>query len=816
MVAIVRFFCLIASMWSVAHAFHRLPSMLLRNSHRRSVPNSSCLKFAGTSTATSTAAAYHFRGGTPNSAVSAASGARVTGFHSLRMSSTSSPMTTTSSSSNSLSSLLNKSATVPTQFVFVGGKGGVGKTSSSSALAIALSDAGLRTLIVSTDPAHSLGDALDVNLSNGMVTPIVTESNLWALEIDVDGAIEEFQDMAQSLNAERLAESLGVPKDIIDTLGLSDLASIFTNPPPGIDEIVALTKIFQYADEKLPNGAPKYERIIIDTAPTGHTVRLLQLPAFLNSVTGKLIKFRAKLMTAVDMFKNIFGGGERDPSASLGGALNRLEDLQANVARVKQTLTDSSKTQFVVVTIPTTLAVAESKRLVSSLRGEGIRVSTILCNQILADDAGSKYVDTRRHSQRKCIDKVNAAAAASAAASDSMYPTVEITEVPYVDTEVTGIYGLRFFSTLAHAPKPKTATNPINSRKLTIFGGKGGVGKTTSAASWGVLLSDSGLKTLVISTDPAHSLGDAFGERLSGVPRMLDQNAASGGQLWAMEVDPDTALEEFRELIQGALGKGGEGGMAGGAAGGMGMPDFKGDISEMLSGINDPPPGTDEVVAMTKVVTYLEEGCELPSGQTVKFDRIVLDTAPTGHTLRMLQLPDFLQALVRKLKKIRDKAGNLGGMLGMMGGGGGSGSGEKTEEVIDSERRLEKFERRMERLDELLHNPRDAEFTVVTIPTEVATAETVRLITSLKDESIGMRRLIINQVLPHRTSDDNAEADAAAVVYLNRLRAGQQASIRELQGLADASQATMIKVPYFDMEVRTVYGLRVVGATIFK
>ena len=73
-----------------------------------------------------------------------------------------------------------------TQFVFVGGKGGVGKTSSSSAIAIAFSDAGLRTLLVSTDPAHSLGDALDVNLRSGTVVPITTESNLWALEIDVD------------------------------------------------------------------------------------------------------------------------------------------------------------------------------------------------------------------------------------------------------------------------------------------------------------------------------------------------------------------------------------------------------------------------------------------------------------------------------------------------------------------------------------------------------------------------------------------------------------------------------------------------------
>ena len=93
--------------------------------------------------------------------------------------------TDSSLSPSSISSLM-KPSSQGTQFVFVGGKGGVGKTSSSSAIAIAFSDTGLRTLLVSTDPAHSLGDALDVNLRSGTVVPITTESNLWALEIDVN------------------------------------------------------------------------------------------------------------------------------------------------------------------------------------------------------------------------------------------------------------------------------------------------------------------------------------------------------------------------------------------------------------------------------------------------------------------------------------------------------------------------------------------------------------------------------------------------------------------------------------------------------
>jgi arsenite-transporting ATPase len=280
-----------------------------------------------------------------------------------------------------------------------------------------------------------------------------------------------------------------------------------------------------------PNGRPRYDRIVIDTAPTGHTIRLLQLPEFLNSVTGKLIKFRFKLMTAVDTFKNLFGGNQAANNTDMGGALSKLESLQARVARVKETLQNPSLTQFVVVTIPTSLAVAESKRLVSSLQKENIKVSSILCNQVITEDLGLSYMQTRSRAQRRCIDVLNRATTDPAISGETegknLYPKIEVTEVPYVDTEVTGIFGLKYFSQIAHNPKANTATNPMDSKKLTVFGGKGGVGKTTSAASWAVSLSVSGLKTLVISTDPAHSLGDAFLEKLNGVPRLLDQSQVS-------------------------------------------------------------------------------------------------------------------------------------------------------------------------------------------------------------------------------------------------------------------------------------------------
>lgn len=120
-----------------------------------------------------------------------------------------------------------------TSFVFVGGKGGVGKTSTSSAVALAASDSNLKTLIVSTDPAHSLGDALQIPLQSGEIVPVVTEVNLWALEIDVESALDEFKNILSALNSDSIAKSTGIPVDLINSVGLDDVSAIFANPPPG-------------------------------------------------------------------------------------------------------------------------------------------------------------------------------------------------------------------------------------------------------------------------------------------------------------------------------------------------------------------------------------------------------------------------------------------------------------------------------------------------------------------------------------------------------------------------------------------------------
>lgn len=369
----------------------------------------------------------------------------------------SSLVSTSTSSADGLNWLLTKTNDV--KFCFVGGKGGVGKTSTSSAIAIQLSDMGFRTLVVSTDPAHSLGDALGLALSPGQVTPVLTDPNLSALEIDVEAAMESFRNMAKELDANVLARNLGIPVEMIQSLGLSDMGKLLADPPPGIDEVLALQSIFKLSTELDARGRPRFDRIVIDTAPTGHTLRLLQLPEFLNSFTGKVMKFRSKLQSAISTFQTMFSGGKSAPSAvnKLDSLWTKMENLQAYMAQLKTTLRDGDRTQFTVVTIPTALAVAESKRLISSLQGQDIRVAAILCNQVLLDAAGLRYVDTRKAAQRRCIDTLR---------QSSSHLNLEVQEVGYVDTEVVGIPGLRFFAALAHR-------YPEKSRLLTIFGGKG-------------------------------------------------------------------------------------------------------------------------------------------------------------------------------------------------------------------------------------------------------------------------------------------------------------------------------------------------------
>lgn len=259
-------------------------------------------------------------------------------------------------------------------------------------------------------------------------------------------------------------------------------------------------------------------------------------------------------------------------------------------------------------------------------------------------------------------------------------------------------------------------------------------------------------------------------------------------------------LEEFQNLIQTTLSSNKNDDSNGGGSfmSSLGLPNLSNELSELLSGMKEPPPGTDEVIALTKIISYLDNGYILPDGNIIKFDRIVLDTAPTGHTLRMLQLPQFLQKLIIKIKKIKEKTDPLSG---------------NSNNSNNNDDKLLEFQNKMKRLETILHSSKDCEFTGVTIPTELATSETLRLLIALKEDNILVRRVIINQILPILDKNDIQNTISS---YLTKVRNGQMKSIQELQLLSKNSNINLIQVPFYDMEVRTVYGLRVISKAIFN
>lgn len=177
--------------------------------------------------------------------------------------------------------------------IFVGGKGGVGKTTVSSALAVHLASTNFDSniLVISTDPAHSLGDALDVDLKSSRGEPVVltdpvTGGRLAACEVDAAAALADFRENVAAFDVDRLAGALGVSPSLLDSLGLGEFSSLLNNPPPGLDELVALSKVLDR------DGTSEYDVIIVDTAPTGHTLRLYVL--FVSLVT-------------LDMYPEFFG-----------------------------------------------------------------------------------------------------------------------------------------------------------------------------------------------------------------------------------------------------------------------------------------------------------------------------------------------------------------------------------------------------------------------------------------------------------------------------------------------------------------------------
>ncbi|MFC7006751.1 ArsA family ATPase [Halalkalicoccus salilacus] len=261
-------------------------------------------------------------------------------------------------------------------YVLYGGKGGVGKTTMAAATALASARDDTATLVISTDPAHSLSDTLETDVP-AEPARIREEVPLFAAEIDPDQALESGGPLGD-VGGEGLGGFEGLLGDEDGESPLGDLLG--GGAMPGADEAAAMRQLLQYLDDD------RFDRVVIDTAPTGHTLRLLELPEVMDTMVGRLLQLRQRLQGAFEGMKGMFGGEE--PEAGVAD----LDELRERIERLRSVLRDPAKTDFRIVMVPEEMSVVESKRLLSRLDEFEIPVSTVVVNRVmedLADVAGA-------------------------------------------------------------------------------------------------------------------------------------------------------------------------------------------------------------------------------------------------------------------------------------------------------------------------------------------------------------------------------------------------------------------------------------------
>ncbi|WP_254766101.1 ArsA family ATPase [Salinilacihabitans rarus] len=303
-----------------------------------------------------------------------------------------------------------------TECLFYGGKGGVGKTTCAAATALGLAGTH-ETLVVSTDPAHSLSDAFETPLGP---EPRELRPGLWAAEVDPEARADRYRRLATALAADLRAAGIRLSDEEVERI-------FAAGAPAGGDELAALDLLVEYVD------GGRYDRVVLDTAPTGHTLRLLDLPEVTGLALDTVRSLRGQVRRIGDAAKRAalgpmyYAAGRRDE-----GDEDDLERLQARLERARDLLSDPAVTTFRVVTVPETMAIAETERLVDRLREVGVPVGTVVVNRVLEDadeDCSRCRARARRHEER--LAEIRRA-----------FPDLAVVALPEVEGEVHGVESL--------------------------------------------------------------------------------------------------------------------------------------------------------------------------------------------------------------------------------------------------------------------------------------------------------------------------------------------------------------------------------------
>ncbi|MFQ5814313.1 MAG: ArsA family ATPase [Anaerolineae bacterium] len=636
------------------------------------------------------------------------------------------------------------------RMLLFGGKGGVGKTTVATASALYL--AGQRPeqkfLIISTDPAHSLSDSFDQPIGD-RPTPVQGVANLLAREINAQQVFEDF--MSQYGDVMKTIADRGT---YFDRQDIDDLLSLSL---PGQDEMMALVEIANIVQ------SDEYGLVVIDAAPTGHTLRLLSLPQSLKDWLHVLESMQRKYRYIVHRMVGRYRKDEVDAF---------LEKMLADLHRTQSALTSSASTEFVPVTIPESMTIEETERLLSRLKELHIPVRSIVVNRVVAT-ARCPFCQKRRREQQSHLREI-----------EERFSSYELVRVPLWAQEVRGKERLQGYArtmlgeeTLGPPlleEEPTTAMSPahaewggLGQRELILLGGKGGVGKTTVAAATAICLTRRypGTQTLLFSTDPAHSLSDnldtPIGDKLTPIPGVEG--------LFALEMDAGRLLESFKKEYVEQIDE-----IFDSFLKGSGMEVvFDREITEEL--VSATPPGVDELMALMKIMGLMDEH---------QFDRYILDMAPTGHALRLLETPDMVREWLAVFRKIILK------YLGVMGA-----RLYKTADLV-----VEKS-RQLRRVQRLLIDPRRCQFIPVALAEAMSVLETQRLVERLTRLGVSCRRFMVNMVMP-----------PTDCCFCGAIRREQQTHLQWL-GTLDPD---LTQIPLFPHQVVGLEGLQKIAVAVYQ
>ncbi|MEP1060880.1 MULTISPECIES: ArsA family ATPase [Cyanophyceae] len=594
------------------------------------------------------------------------------------------------------------------------GKGGVGKTTLACGFARQWAQRfpDESILLLSTDPAHSLGDVLQMTVTDDP-QPAVDLPNLKVRSLDAETLLQAFKS-----DYGNVLELLVERGSFVEN---EDLTPVWDLSWPGLDELMGILEIQRLLREH------EADRVVVDMAPSGHTLNLFGLMDFLDEFLSALELFQEKHRVISQSFTGRYTADQADAF---------LQDMKADLVGGRQLLQNQDATACLVVAIAEPMSLLETQRFLTALETLKIPVGGVFVNRLVEAEGRRQEAEVgeaegsnqesfhpsspalldRLAEQQQLLSKFIALADQKpifAVPQQAQEPAGTIA----LDHLFTQIQPATVESVVITAPQIQVPEKILPGfgdfiaagRQLILVGGKGGVGKTTVAAAiaWGMAERYSDRKIRVISIDPAHSLGDAFGQALGHEAIALTSN------LSAQEVDAEQVLDQFRQ-------------------------DYLWELAEMMSGetsdgettlklaygpeawrkiVAQALPGIDEMLSLVTVMELLESKAQ---------DLIVLDTAPTGHLLRFLEMPSAMGDWLAWIFKLWIKYQDVLGRTDLIG-------------------RLRTLRQRVMQAQKKLKDPKYTEFIGVIQAQAAITAEAQRLAITLNDMGMAQHYIVQNR-----------------------------------------------------------------------